>query len=435
MTLKTVVVPNVGVVAPRTRIAPLLTGMFLINVFGYAAVGAVISVLLPTQVRTAAGSGAPAALGLITGVAALAALVMPPIVGVLSDRIRTRWGRRSPFILGGGIAAAAALVFLSFGNSIPLLLIGWFLVQAFLSVGMNLMLSTIPERIPARRHGLASTVQGLGLPIGAIIGVQIGALEVKSIVVGYALLGGLFLAASIVSAILLRDSRKLEAPLPARRSLAHEARDMFASLKAHDFRWVFISRTVVFLGQSMVTAFGLYTLQDYIHLPHGLTAAQGVATNTTIALVATVVATAIAGPLVDRFAHHRGFVLASSVLGGAAMLLPFFWPTWTAFLIQSTISGFALGLYLGVDLALATLVIPKTGDEGRDLGVFHIAIMLPQVAAPFFASLVVTLLGGYASLFVTSAIITLLGSVAVLRVRRESLPTIADLRAAVVARK
>ena len=88
-----------------------------------------------------------------------------------------------------------------------------------------------------------------------------------------------------------------------------------------------------------------------------------------------------------------------------------------------------------MDLALATLVIPKTGDEGRDLGVFHIAVMLPQVAAPFFASLVVTFLGGYASLFVTSAIITLLGSVAVLRVRRESLPTVADLRAAVIARK
>ena len=435
MTFQTVPVPDVDVLVPRTRIAPLLVGMFILNVFGYAAVGAVVSVLLPTQVRTVAGDGAPAALGLITGVAAIAAMVMPPIVGILSDRIRTRWGRRSPFILAGGIAAAAALVFLSFANSIALLLIGWFLVQAFLSVGMNLILSTIPERIPARRHGLASTVQGLGLPIGAILGVQIGAATVHSLVIGYALLAGLFVVASFVCAILLRNPSKLDAVVPPRRSPALEVRDIFASLKARDFRWVFISRTVVFLGQSMVSAFSLYILQDYIHLPEGLGAAQGVATTTTIALVATVVATVIAGPLVDRFAHHRGFVLASSITGAVAIFLPFLWPTWTAFLIQATISGFALGLYLGVDLALATLVLPKTGDEGRDLGVFHIAVMLPQVASPFFASLVVTFLGGYASLFVVSALVALFGSVAVLRVRRESLPTAAELRLSkVVAR-
>ena len=434
MTSQTVPLPDVDVTSSSTRIAPLLAAMFILNAFGYAAVGAVVSVLLPTQVRLAAGDGEPAALGLITGVAAIAALAMPPIVGILSDRTRTRWGRRSPFILAGGIAAAGALVLLSLANSIALLLVGWFLVQAFLSMGMNLILSTIPERIPARRHGLASTVQGLGLPIGAIAGVQIGAATVDSLTVGYALLAGLFLAASVVCAILLRNPSKLDDVVPVRRAPALELRDIFASLKARDFRWVFISRTVVFLGQSMISAFSLYILQDYIALPEGLTAAQGVATTTTIALVGTVVATVISGPLVDRFGHHRGFVLASSITVGLAIVLPFLWPTWTAFLIQASVSGFAVGMYLGVDLALATLVLPKTGDVGRDLGVFHIAVMLPQVAAPFFASLVVTFLGGYASLFVASAVVALLGSVAVLRMRRESLPTTADLRAAAAVR-
>jgi MFS family permease len=429
MTSQTAPMPDIDVLAPRIRIAPLLAGMFILNVFGYAAVGGVVSVLLPTQVRLAAGDGAPGALGLITGVAAIAALAMPPIVGILSDRVRTRWGRRSPFILAGGIAGAAALVFLSLANSIAFLLVGWFLVQAFLSMGMNLILSTIPERIPARRHGLASTVQGLGLPVGAILGVQLGAAMVNSLVVGYALLAGLFLAASVVCAILLRNPTRLDGAVPERRSPVIEVRDIFASLKARDFRWVFISRTVVFLGQSMVAAFSLYILQDYITLPEGLTAAQGVATTTTIALVGTVVATVISGPLVDRFAHHRSFVLASSATVAASMFLPFLWPTWTAFLLQASLSGFAVGMYLGVDLALATLVLPKTGNEGRDLGVFHIAVMLPQVAAPFFASIVVTFLGGYSSLFVAGGLIALFGSIAVLRVRRESLPTMADLRA------
>ena len=425
----------VEIAVTRVRIAPLLIGMFVLNAFGYAAITGAVSVLLPTQVREVAGDGAPAALGLITGVAAIAALVMPPLAGVLSDRTRTRWGRRSPFILVAGFASAGALLLLSIGGSIPLLLVGWFLVQACLSVGMNLILATIPERIPAGRHGLASTVQGLGLPIGALIGIQVGAAFVNSIVVGYILLAGLFVVGSVVCAVLLRDGRQLEAVDVPRRNFALEAREMFASLKLRDLRWVFTSRAVMYLGYSMVTAYSLYILQEYIQLPDGLSAAEAVATTGSLGLLATIVATVISGPLVDRFAHHRGFVLASSVTLAGALVVPFIWPTRTAFLFQSLVGGFALGMYLGVDLALATIVLPKTGDAGRDLGVFHIAIMVPQIVAPFITSLIVTFLGGYANVFLFGGIVALCGALAVLRVRRQSLPTAAELRATNAAAK
>ena len=78
---------------PRTW--PVLTSMFLINVAGYAAIGGVLSVLLPTWVRLAAGDAAPSALALVTGVSAIASLAVPPVVGLLSDRTRSRWARCS----------------------------------------------------------------------------------------------------------------------------------------------------------------------------------------------------------------------------------------------------------------------------------------------------------------------------------------------------
>ncbi|WP_411353384.1 MFS transporter [Amycolatopsis bartoniae] len=167
----------------------------------------------------------------------------------------------------------------------------------------------------------------------------------------------------------------------------------------------------------MVNGFSLYILQDFIDPPPGSTAADGVATALTISLVFVTVGTAVAGPLVDRYGRHRGFVLASSVLLSVALLVPLGWPTWTGFLVCTALSGLALGLYLGVDLALATLVLPESGDGGRDLGVFHIALTAPQVVAPFVASLAVTTLGGYPALFLIGGAIALLGSVAVLRVR------------------
>lgn len=391
--------------------------MFLINVFGYAAIGGVLSVLLPTQVRIVAADAAPSALALVTGVSALASLAVPPVVGLLSDRTRSRWGRRTPWILFGGLATAASLILLGAVGSVAGLLVGWFLVQGTVNVGLNVVLTTIPDRIPPHRHGLASTVQGLGLPLGSVIGVQLGALFVDSLPLAYGVLAAAFALASAVSAGLAREARHSAPGERRTRSAAADVRQMFASLRFRDYRWVFVSRAVLYLGYNTVNGFTLYVLEDFIDPPRGVAPAEGVATALTISLIGVTAGTAVAGPLVDRFRRHRGFVLTSSLLLTGALFVPLLRPTWSGFLACTALSGLALGLYLGVDLALTTLVLPEAGDTGRDLGVFHIALTAPQVIAPFVASLAVTTLGGYPALFLLGGAIALIGSLAILRVR------------------
>jgi MFS family permease len=406
--------------APRQgRVPSLLAAMFLVNVFGYAANNAALSVLLPSQVRTAAGDGAVAALALVTGVSAIASFAIPPLVGLMSDRTRTRWGRRSPWILAGGVLTAAALVLTGAVSTVTGLMIGSFLIQATINIGLNIILVTIPERIPPRRHGLASTAQGAGIPVGGVIGVQLGAALVDSVVVAYALLGGLFLIASVISAILVRDGSgtTLDDPRLERTPIGRQFVAMFSSLGDRDYRWVFISRAVIYLGYNIVFGFGLYILQDYIVLPEGVTPVSAVATAQTSSIVFLTIGTLISGPLVDRVGRHRGFVLISSLLLASSIVLPVLSPSWTMFLVQAALSGFALGAFLGVDLALATIVLPRTGDAGRDLGVFHIALTAPQVVAPFIAALAVERLGGYHALFIVGGVFAFLGSLTVLRVR------------------
>ena len=43
---------------------------------------------------------APELCGLAFAIASVVAAVSDPLVGLLSDRVRTRWGRRHPFMLG-----------------------------------------------------------------------------------------------------------------------------------------------------------------------------------------------------------------------------------------------------------------------------------------------------------------------------------------------
>ncbi|MFG1976888.1 MFS transporter [Nonomuraea fuscirosea] len=405
-----------GAAGARTgRLGALLGAMFLFNVAGYAAVGAALQVLLPSQVEAADPVGKLSAFGLVTGVSAIASVCVPPIVGALSDRTRGRWGRRSPWILYGGVATLASLVLLGWMSTVAGLLIGWFLVQGTVNIGLNILIAVVADQVPKDRRGLASTVGGLGVPVGSLAGTVAGA-QIHSALFAYTLFGVVFLAASVLLALLSRE-RLTGAESAERVPLRVQFGSALAGLRSRDYAWAFSSRAVMFLGYFAVSSFNLYILSDYIRLPAGLDPKDALALQVTVQTVSLVVGTIIAGPLADRLRRHKLFVLISSLMVTVSVALPLVSPTWTQQLAAAVIGGVGFGAYLSVDQALVTLVLPAAEDSGRDLGVFHIALNAPQVVAPFGGSLVVAHLGGYPALFVTGGVLALVGALMILRVR------------------
>ena len=86
--------------------------------------------------------------------------------------------------------------------------------------------------------------------------------------------------------------------------------------------------------------------------------------------------------------------------------------------------GLGFGVYLSVDFALMTEVLPSDADRGRDLGVANIANSLPQVLAPVVAAPIVTHLGGYPVLYLLAAVAGGAGAVLVYRIRSVSLTSL-----------
>jgi MFS family permease len=74
-------------------------------------------------------------------------------------------------------------------------------------------------------------------------------------------------------------------------------------------------------------------------------------------------------------------------------------------------------VFMSVDFALMTDVLPTALDRGKDLGVINVANSLPQVAAPAIAAPIVTHLGGYRVLYGLAAAVGLAGAVLVGRIR------------------
>jgi MFS family permease len=95
-------------------------------------------------------------------------------------------------------------------------------------------------------------------------------------------------------------------------------------------------------------------------------------------------------------------------------------PTWPVAMVAAAVLGGGYGIYLAVDAALITQVLPTATGRAKDLGIINIANSAPQVLAPALAGPIVTNLGGYPVLYGLTALVTLLGGVLIHRVRSVS---------------
>lgn len=61
--------------------------------------------------------------------------------------------------------------------------------------------------------------------------------------------------------------------------------------------------------------------------------------------------------------------------------------------VTATLYGLAFGAYYSVDWALGCDVLPNKQDAAKDMGVWHIAMVLPQSIAPALSGLILTMGG------------------------------------------
>ncbi|WOX20703.1 MFS transporter [Streptomyces solicathayae] len=392
---------------PARGLLPLLLAG---NTAMYALYVGVAGVLLALQVEAIDPAQKVANLGLVAGVSAIFATVFNPVAGALSDRS----GRRNPWILAGGLLALPVMLLLGSVHTILLVTIVWCLGQAVMNVYQAALTSVVPDRIPTAARGKASAAVGLGLPVGSTIGALVGAAYSDDYRTGYLVFGAIMAVAAVLFTVCAREERMPpKAPLPVKVQLAAFG----SALKNHDFRWAFIGRALLILGYFAVSGFQLYILKDHTDLPAGLAPEEAVAILMPVNSVAMVVSTVLGGWLSDRYDRRKLFVGASAALAAVALLIPAVSAGWAAMLAFSVVNGLGFGCYMAVDTALVTMVLPKAEDAARDMGVLNVANAGPQIVAPFVASVIVSVGGGYTPLFLVAAVLSVLGALAVRPIR------------------
>ncbi|HEV3067383.1 MAG TPA: MFS transporter [Streptosporangiaceae bacterium] len=379
-----------------------------------------ISVLLPNQVQAIAGPAHKVAvLGLVTGVGAAVAMVANPVAGALSDRTASRFGRRRPWIAGGALAGAAALMLLAGQHALAGVILGWCLVQACLNALQASLSAAVPDQVPVRQRGTVSGWIGLPQSVGVLLAVVL-VTDVVTGNAGYVLLAGCVVVCVLPFALSTPDLRLPRAGRPPwdRRAFA---RSFWLSPRRYpDFAWAWLTRFAINLGNAMTLLYLLYFLRDRIHYSRlfpGHKAEDGLVVLILLYLAGVVITAVAGGILSDRTGRRKlPVTVAGLVMAGAAALLALS-PSWPAAMGAAAIMGLGYGVYLSVDAALVTQVLPAAAGRAKDLGIINIANSGPQVLAPAVAAPLVSQLGGYPSLYLTVAVVTVLGSLSVQRIR------------------
>ncbi|WP_435581322.1 MFS transporter [Amycolatopsis thermoflava] len=388
--------------------------LFGANIGLWLGIYAPIQVLLPEQAEHLDAADKELVFGIVTGVGAVVALLTNPLVGLASDRTRSRFGRRHPWTLAGALCGALGLVVLALAPNVAVMVVGWCLVQAGLGGMLATLTSAVPDRVPVGQRARIGGLVGISQMLGTVLGAVLVTVLVTSLPGGY-----LACAAVVVlgaAAFVLR-TRDIALPRDWRPATGFRAvlRELWVSPRRHpDFAWAWGCHFLINLGNALGTFFLLFFLKDAVHHPDpdtGLLIMMG------LYGVALVIGGLVVGPLSDRTCRRKPFVLGAVVVMAAAAVVLVLWQTWPAALAASPLLGVGFGAYWAVALAILTEVLPAAQDRAKDLGVINIANALPQVIAPVSATVILAELGGYPGLFAASAVATLAAGAFVLRVR------------------
>ena len=406
---------------PRFRLGRL-GPLFLVGQLGWAIPGAAAGTLLQATSAQLDPANKIAIYTTFAVIGAITSALGTVIGGTLSDRTRSRLGKRSPWLIGSALLAAVALAGTGLTHSLVVIGICYALFQAGIGTWVAALSALIPDRVPPGSIGKASAFAGFGYLLGQTIGGVVGGGFVTKPMAGLIAVPWTIVIAAILIALFVRgrDNRagvaqgtgtSGGADAAPRASFLHD----LIPPKTLDFWLAFLGRFLFILAIVMLSTFQLFTLTDYLHQSTAK-AGQVIELATAIFGVLAAVAVIVTGPVSDRIGRKKPFVIGAPILIGLALIPVLVSPTVFTYVLFFSLTGLAFGTYISVDQALMVAVLPNPDTAARDLGFLSIGQTIPGVVAPLVGDALVSTLG-YGAIFWASLIAAVLAAVVIVFIR------------------
>lgn len=362
-------------------------------------------------------------LGYVLGIGSLTSILASPVAGTLSDRTRTRFGRRRPWIIVPAALGLGALLVIALAPTVPVLALGWIGCHLTWGIAGAALGNSMADTLPPLQRGKVAGLAGMTTMLAPMVGIMLaGQLTFDTLL----LVGvpGLIGLACVLPFVLFggeADSRGL--PALERLSLRELLRSYTWDVRRYpDFSWNWLGRFVFTTGLSFATSFTAFFFAQRLGIAVDqigmLVAVTGLAGG-----LASMLAGIAGGFLSDRFGARKPFVVGGTLLFAAGTAILAFAHDLATLSIGILVSNFGLGAFMAVGGALVLDVLPERETQaGRYNAINSFSHAIPQAIGPMTAPLLLTVGAtgtdrNYLLLYLVAAAVAVVGGLIITRVR------------------
>lgn len=381
---------------------------------------AAVSLFLPTLIQYIDEENKIQLVALFSICAMVVAAISNMVAGYLSDRTRSRFGKRTPWLVGGAAAFMLSMILASMATNIPFLLASWMLGQValnFIVAPMVAWLELAPENGKATASGAYG---GLGMALGNNGFTIIAAMFLGQARLGFIIFGIVTFVGTLIAALIVREPSNLDEELVVaekkEKTSLKEAMAIFPSWSVgRDYYLALIGKLFQGVGNFSITGYLLFIMTDF--LGKGTADTQhAIQLINTIMLVFGLAMGFIAGPLSDKYKVLKFPVGLSTIALGIGALSMYFLQNDAGILIYGFAAGLGMGIWNSLDNLLNLEVIPDKNRVAFFLGVYNLGNTLTQAIAPVLAAFVISQFS-FSSIFIVSFICSMIGGLSILSIK------------------
>ncbi len=358
--------------------------------------------------------GRPDALGVILGVGSGATLIAAPLTGILSDRTRSRFGRRRPFTVAGMLLGLTAIPAMAAGPHIVWLGFGWVLCTVGWGTAVGSLGNFQADRLAVDQRGKVAGVTGLVMQGGPVIGIILVGLVRADTFLIFAIPAAIGTLCVLLFVLLAHEVDSRSDLAQARLSVKEVVLSYgFNPRLVPDFAWNWLGRFVFYLGLVSTSSFTTFFFAQRLGVPV-VEVAPVIALASAFSLLTATAGSLGFGWISDRLGRRRPLVVVSVALVAAGFSVSAFADSLGPLVVGTLIASLGIAAFGAVGQAIVFDVLPDRATQaGRYMAITAFSQKIPGVIAPLAAPLI---LGGggidganYTLLYLISAGLTVCG--------------------------
>ena len=375
----------------------------------------------------------------------LMGILVQPIVGTLSDRTWTRWGRRIPYLFVGAAMAVLVMCLLpnagSLGLAVGAAMIFGLVALMFLDTSINMAMQPfkmlvgdmVNEKQKAKAYSIQSFLCNAGSVVGFVFPFFFTWIGVKNYaekgVVPDSVIWSFYIGAAILILCVIYTTSKVKEWTPEEYNEYNPAPDV----KENKADWLTLLRNApsTFWKVGLVQFF---CWASFLYMWNYTTGAiaetvwdttdpasesfQEAGNWVGILFAVQAIGSVVWAALLPQFKNTKLAYSVSLVIGGLGFfMIPFIHDQYLQF-VPFLLIGCAWAAVLAMPFTFVTNALQGYGHMGAYLGLFNGTICVPQIVAALCGGLLLLLIGSHqSSMMIVAGVLLVVGSICVFAIK------------------